>query len=122
PGLTTDSRGLAARLRRRDRLRDLARPQRHVAARQDEERVDPGDLTCGQPHVPADVVTETEAPRLERAEQPVVEMAARRVAGRPFVAEELAGPDRLADLHPDFPEVGVDRAIAIAIVDDDDDR
>ena len=60
--------------------------------------------------------------RLERAEQPVVDVAARGVAGRALVADQLAGPDALARPDRDVAEVGVDRAVAVAVVDHDDDR
>jgi len=107
-------------VRRGDRFCDLARPERHVAARQDRERIDPGDLERRHPELPEDVGADPERRCLARAEQPVMDVAARGVAGRALVADLFAGLDPLADADRHVAEVSVDAAVAVAVVDNDD--
>ena len=97
--------GSLAGLRYDDGLGDgLRRPGR--PGRQDEQRVDPRDLDRRDLHPLHDRGLDREPARLVRAEQPVVEMAAGGASGPALVADQLAGPDRLADLHDDLRESG----------------
>ena len=90
--------------------------------RQHQERVDPRDLRLGHLHPLDDVRADREGGRLPRREQPVVHVAAGGTPGGPLVAQELAGLHGLARLHDDPPEVRIHAAVAVAVVDDDDDR
>ncbi len=52
-----------------------------------------------------------------------MDVAAGRATGRPLVADAAVPPSpRRPLLHDDLAEVGVDAAIAVAVIDDDDDR
>src|SRR5882672_8883815 len=46
-------------------------------------------------------------------------MAAGRVAGHPLIADQLAGVHDVADPDDDLAEMGIDAAIAVAIIDHD---
>ena len=88
----------------------------------DEHRIDARDLAIGQLHPLDDGRLDAERRDLGRAEQPVVEVTARRATGPALVAQELAGLHGRALLDDDLAEMRVDAAVAVAIVDDDDDR
>ena len=92
------------------------------ARREDAQRVDPRELVARQLHPPRRVLVERVGARLGGREQPVVEVAAGGVARRALEAEQLAGMDRVAALDLHLPEVRVDAAIAVAVVDDDHHR
>jgi hypothetical protein len=100
----------------------VPRLQGLLAERQHEQRVDPGDLELRQPQALEDVLPDAERVRLERAEQPVVDMAPGRVAGRPLEPDALARLDDVTRANGHLAEVGVDASVAVPVVDHDDER
>src|SRR6266576_2695257 len=98
------------------RTRDQARPERILAAGQNVEGIDPGDFEGRQSQVAEDVRPNAERLRLARAEQSEVDVTAGCVAGHALVADQLACLAGLARSNDDPAEMGVDAAIAVAVV------